>query len=55
MKDCNPAKYPTEMKLQTGKDQGGKAVNPTQYKRLVGGLRYLVHTCPSIAFPVGIV
>lgn len=44
-----------EPKQQLGKDEGGKEVNHTQYKSLVGGLRYLVHTRPDIAFAVGIV
>ncbi|XP_074349239.1 secreted RxLR effector protein 161-like [Apium graveolens] len=37
------------------KDEGGKPVNSTEYKSLVGGLRYLVHTRPDIAFSVGVV
>lgn len=42
-------------KVQLSKDEYGKCVNPTDYKSLVGGLRYLVHTCPDIAYAVGIV
>lgn len=30
-------------------------VNPTQFKSVVGGLRYLDHTRPDIAYSVGIV
>ncbi|XP_074335951.1 secreted RxLR effector protein 161-like [Apium graveolens] len=41
--------------LQIHADKTGKAVNSTQYKSMVGGLRYLVHTRPDIAFAVGIV
>lgn len=37
------------------KDEKGKAVNSTQFKSLVGGLRYLVHTRPDIAHSVGVV
>lgn len=47
--ECNAAKYPMETKLQLNKDAKGKAVNPTQYKSLVGELRYLVHTRTDIA------
>lgn len=55
LEDCNPSKYPMEMKTQLDKDEKGKPVNPTMFKSLVGGLRYLVHTRPDTAFSVGIV
>ncbi|XP_074357251.1 secreted RxLR effector protein 161-like [Apium graveolens] len=42
-------------KEQLTRDDGGKRVNSTQYRSLVGGLRYLVHTRPDIAFSVGMV
>lgn len=53
--DCNPSKYLMEPRLQLEKDERGKAVNPIEFKRLVGGLRYLVHTRPDIAYAVGMV
>lgn len=53
--DCNPVRYPMDPKEQLSKDEGGKKVDATWYKSLVGGLRYLVHTRPDIAFSVGIV
>lgn len=37
------------------KDEGGTMIDATQYKSLIGGLRYLVHTRPDIAYSVGIV
>lgn len=37
------------------KDEKGNVVNPTEYKSMVGGLRYLVHTCPDKAYAVDIV
>lgn len=55
MLDCNPCKYPMESRSPLNKDEHGKEVNSTQYKSVVGGLRYLVHTRPDIAFAVGIV
>lgn len=55
MVDCNPVKYPMEVKVQLDKDEKGKYVNSTMFKSLVGGLRYLVHTRPDIAYAVGIV
>lgn len=55
MSECNPAKYPMEVKVQIDRDDKGKPFNSTEFKSLVGGLRYLVHTRPDIAFSVGIV
>ncbi|KAL8133491.1 hypothetical protein AgCh_008813 [Apium graveolens] len=55
LSDCNSAKYPMEVKMHIEKDEKGKAADSTRFKSLVGGLRYLVHTRPDIAFAVGIV
>lgn len=55
LSDCNSVKYPMEVKLQIGKDEKVKAVDSTQFKSLIRGLRCLVHTRPDIAFAVGIV
>ena len=55
LNDCNPTKYPMDPKLLITKDGDGKVVNPTEFKSLVGGLRYLVHTRPDLAYSVGIV
>ncbi|XP_074343084.1 secreted RxLR effector protein 161-like [Apium graveolens] len=52
---CNPTKYPMDPKEQLTKDEGGKTVDTTQYKIMVGGLRYLVHTRPDISYVVGII
>jgi len=55
MSDCNPAATPMEERLKLSKHSTAKEVNPTQYRRLVGSLRYLVHTRPDLAFSVGYV
>ncbi|KAI3782063.1 hypothetical protein L2E82_12095 [Cichorium intybus] len=55
MADCNPSKYPMESKLSLTKDEGGVEVNSTDYRRLVGSLRYLTHTRPDLAYSVGVV
>ncbi|XP_074337597.1 secreted RxLR effector protein 161-like [Apium graveolens] len=55
MQAFNPTKYPMDPKEHLTNDEGGKLVDPTEYKSLVGGLRYLVHTCPDMAYDVGIV
>ncbi|GKD97779.1 zinc finger, CCHC-type containing protein [Tanacetum coccineum] len=55
MIDCNPTKSPMEHKLKLTKDGEGELVNPTEYRSIVGGLRYLTHTRPDISFAVGVV
>ncbi|XP_074336014.1 secreted RxLR effector protein 161-like [Apium graveolens] len=55
MTDYNQVKYPMEHKIQLHKDEGGEPVNSTQFKSMVGGLRYLVHTRPDIAYAVGVI
>lgn len=55
MAECNAVKYPMEYKLQLHADSTGEPVNSTHFKSIIGGLRYLVHTRPDIAYTVGIV
>lgn len=55
LEECNAVRYPMKPKMDMHKHETGKVVNPTNYKSLVGGLRYLVHTRPDIAHAVGIV
>lgn len=52
---CNPSKFPMEHKLQLDKDEGGKLVDATEYRCIVGSLRYLTHTRPDISYAVGVV
>jgi hypothetical protein len=44
-----------EEKLKLSRDSTTEDVDATQYRRLVGSLRYLVHTWPDLAFSVGYV
>ncbi|KAK3122095.1 hypothetical protein QOZ80_8BG0665070 [Eleusine coracana subsp. coracana] len=53
--DCNPALTPMEEKLKLSRHSTAKEVDATQYRRLVGSLRYLAHTRPDLAFSVGYV
>lgn len=55
LQDCNERKYPMDQKIILHKDEAGKAVEPTMFRSLIGGLRYLVHTRPDIAFTVGLI
>lgn len=53
MEECNSSKYPMEAKLKLTKDEQGESVNATNYRKLVGRLRYLVHTRPDLNFSIG--
>uniref|UniRef100_A0ACD6AV42 Uncharacterized protein n=1 Tax=Avena sativa TaxID=4498 RepID=A0ACD6AV42_AVESA len=53
--DCNPALTPMEERLKLSRDSTAEEVDATQYRRLVGSLRYLAHTRPDLAFSIGYV
>lgn len=55
MLGCNPTKIPLHPKEIINKDEGGSLVDPTNFKSIIGGLRYLVHTRPDLAYSVGVV
>lgn len=38
MLGCNPTKYPMDPKENISKDEGGKPVDTTEFKSIVGGL-----------------
>ncbi|XP_040381839.1 uncharacterized mitochondrial protein AtMg00810-like [Oryza brachyantha] len=52
LNDCNPALTPMEERLKLSRDSTAEEVDATQYRRLVGSLRYLTHTRPDLAFSV---
>jgi hypothetical protein len=49
---CNPAYTPMEERLKLSRDSTAKEVNATEYRCIVGSLRYLIHTRPGLAFAV---
>jgi hypothetical protein len=51
---CNPAHTPMEERLRLSRRSMAE-VDPMHYWRLIGSLRYLVRTCPDLAFVVGFV
>jgi len=55
MVDCNSVHTPMEEKLKLNRESEAEEVDVTHYRRLVGSLRYLVHTRPDLAFAVGYV
>ncbi|XP_026417087.1 uncharacterized protein LOC113312558 [Papaver somniferum] len=55
MDNCNPILTPVEERLKLTKDGLGELVNSTEFKGLVGCLRYLTATRPDIMYAVGLV
>ncbi|KAG6535240.1 hypothetical protein ZIOFF_000205 [Zingiber officinale] len=53
MADCNATKHPMEPKTQLHKDLEGTPVDATEYRRIVGCLRYLLHTRPDLSYSIG--
>nr|XP_023897402.1 uncharacterized protein LOC112009298 [Quercus suber] len=55
MKDCNPVNTPTEFGMKLNKDNGGKKVDDTLYKQIVGSLMYLTATRPDVMHVVSVI
>jgi hypothetical protein len=55
MKDCNPTLIPMNPQRYLSKESSNPPVDSTQYRSIMGGLRYLIHTRPDIAHSIGIV
>ena len=52
MAKCKPCVTPMEERLKLTKVSTTAKVDATLYRSIIGGLRYLVHTRPDIAFAV---
>ncbi|WVZ68640.1 LOW QUALITY PROTEIN: hypothetical protein U9M48_017559 [Paspalum notatum var. saurae] len=53
MAGCRANKTPMEKKIKLSKASTAAKVDATGYRSIIGGLRYLVHTRPDLAFAVG--
>jgi hypothetical protein len=54
MGDCNLAKFPMDPRTKLDADKQGKIVDATEYRRVIGCLRHLLHTRPDLSYSVGI-
>jgi hypothetical protein len=55
MESCKPMLTPMEERLKLEKESGGNLVNSTNFRKLVGSLRYLTATRPDIVYGVGLI
>ena len=55
MAECKPCATPMEERLKLSKHNTVAKVDAMRYRSIVGGLHYLTHTRPDIAFTVGYV
>ncbi|KAG6518591.1 hypothetical protein ZIOFF_022071 [Zingiber officinale] len=53
MADCNATKHPMKPKTQLHKDLEGTPVDATEYRCIIGCLRYLLHTRSDLSYSVG--
>jgi hypothetical protein len=54
MADCNAAKFPMDPGLKLDADKQGERTDATRYRRIIGSLRYLLHSRPTLSFSVGV-
>jgi hypothetical protein len=55
LSDCNVCAVPMESRLKLSKESKSPLVDATEYRSLIGGLRYLLNTRPDITFAVNYV
>jgi hypothetical protein len=53
MADCNSTKFPMDPGAKLDEDKDGAKVDATDYRRIIGCLRYLLHTRPDLSYAVG--
>jgi hypothetical protein len=55
MADCKAAATPMEERLMLSHDSTAEEVDATLYHRIIGSLRYLIHTRPDLTYAIGYV
>ena len=55
MKECNSCETPMECHLKLNKLKDEDPVKPTEYRSIIGSLRYIINTRPDLAYAVDVV
>ncbi|KAK9053340.1 hypothetical protein SSX86_029973 [Deinandra increscens subsp. villosa] len=55
MEECNESQIPMEPRLRLSKEEGGEVVDASNFRKLVGSLRYLTQSRPDLTYAVGYV
>jgi len=54
MSGCNSTRVPMDPGNKLDTDKGGEPVDTTNYRKIIGCLRYLLHTRPDLSYSVGV-
>ena len=54
MWEANSTKFPMDPGLRLAKDDNSEPVNPTEYRRIIGRLRYITHTRPNTSYAISV-
>jgi hypothetical protein len=52
MRNCNPCATPMEARLKLSMDSASLAMDHTEFRSLIGSLRYVLHAIPFLTFSV---
>ena len=52
--ECNSTKYPMEPIIKLQKNGEGHLEDAKEYCRVIGCLRYMLHTQPDLSFAIGV-
>jgi len=55
MLNCNPSVTPIEPGLKLEKDPKEELVDATEFRKLIGSLRYLCNSRPDICFAISLI
>ncbi|KAL1191901.1 Retrovirus-related Pol polyprotein from transposon RE1 [Cardamine amara subsp. amara] len=54
MEECHAVHIPMDSGLKLSKAQKEMSIDEKEYRRNIGCLRYLLHTCPDLSYVVGV-